>query len=43
MTDITIVGSAPEIDEIKRVVQLYVEGFQDGIEKLEELTILTGF
>jgi hypothetical protein len=36
MTDITIVGSAPEIDEIKRVVQLYVEGFQDGIEKLEE-------
>lgn len=36
MTDVTIVGDAPEIDEIKRVVQLYVDGFQGGIEKLEE-------
>ncbi|MFU1518938.1 nuclear transport factor 2 family protein [Vreelandella alkaliphila] len=36
MTDVTIVGDAPEIDEIKHVVQLYVDGFQGGIEKLEE-------
>lgn len=36
MTDVTIVGDAPEIDEIKRVVQLYVDGFQGGREKLEE-------
>ncbi|RUR31414.1 nuclear transport factor 2 family protein [Vreelandella nanhaiensis] len=36
MTDITIVGDAPEIDEIKRVVQLYVDGFQGRREKLEE-------
>lgn len=36
MTNITVVGDAPEIDEIKRVVQLYVDGFQGGIEKLQE-------
>ena len=36
MTNITVVGDAPEIDEIKRVVQLYVDGFQGGREKLEE-------
>lgn len=36
MTDITVVGDAPEIGEIKRVVQLYVDGFQGGREKLEE-------
>lgn len=36
MTDITVVGDAPEIDEIKRVVQLYVDGFQGAREKLEE-------
>jgi len=36
MTDVTVVGDAPEIDEIKRVVQLYVDGFQGGIEKLQE-------
>lgn len=36
MTDITIVGDAPEIDEIKRVVQLYVDGFQGGRAKLKE-------
>lgn len=36
MTDATIIGDAPEIDEIKRVVQLYVDGFQCGREKLEE-------
>lgn len=34
MTDITIVGDAPEIDEIKRVVQLYVDGFQGSRGKL---------
>lgn len=36
MADITVVGDAPEIDEIKRVVQLYVDGFQGSREKLEE-------
>ncbi|MDP3534685.1 MAG: nuclear transport factor 2 family protein [Halomonas sp.] len=36
MTNVTVVGDAPEIDEIKRVVQLYVDGFQGGIEKLQE-------
>lgn len=36
MTNITVVGDAPEIDEIKRVVQLYVDGFQGGMEKLQE-------
>ncbi|WP_035581648.1 nuclear transport factor 2 family protein [Halomonas sp. TG39a] len=36
MTDITVVGDAPEIDEIKRVVQLYVDGFQGGMEKLNQ-------
>ncbi|WP_286903194.1 nuclear transport factor 2 family protein [Vreelandella sedimenti] len=36
MTNATAVGNAPEIDEIKRVVQLYVDGFQGGIEKLQE-------
>lgn len=36
MTNITVVGDAPEIDEIKRVVQLYVDGFQDGMGKLQE-------
>ncbi|MCC5902202.1 MAG: nuclear transport factor 2 family protein [Halomonas sp.] len=36
MTDIKIMGDAPEIDEIKRVVQLYVDGFQGGIEKLQQ-------
>ena len=36
MTDITIMGDAPEIDEIQRVVQLYVDGFQGGMEKLQE-------
>lgn len=34
--DITIVGDAPEIGEIKRVVQLYVDGFQGRRDKLEE-------
>ncbi|PCF96432.1 nuclear transport factor 2 family protein [Vreelandella nigrificans] len=36
MTNATVVGNAPEIDEIKRVVQLYVDGFQGSIEKLQE-------
>ncbi|AQU84343.1 MULTISPECIES: nuclear transport factor 2 family protein [unclassified Halomonas] len=36
MTDIKIMGDAPEIDEIKRVVQLYVDGFQGGMEKLQQ-------
>lgn len=36
MTNATVVGNAPEIDDIKRVVQLYVNGFQGGIEKLRE-------
>ncbi|RBI66602.1 hypothetical protein DQ400_12520 [Vreelandella sulfidaeris] len=36
MTKITVVGDAPENDEIKRVVQLYVDGFQGGMEKLQE-------
>lgn len=36
MTNVTVVGDAPEIDEIKRVVQLYVDGFQGAIEKLQE-------
>ncbi|MGQ7263015.1 nuclear transport factor 2 family protein [Vreelandella sp. V005] len=36
MTNIPVVGDAPEIDEIKRVVQLYVDGFQGGMEKLQE-------
>ncbi|WFE70266.1 nuclear transport factor 2 family protein [Halomonas sp. M1] len=36
MTETTVVGDAPEIEEIKRVVQLYVDGFQGGREKLEE-------
>lgn len=36
MANVTVVGNAPEIDEIKRVVQLYVDGFQGGREKLEE-------
>lgn len=36
MTNVTVVGDAPEINEIKRVVQLYVDGFQGSREKLEE-------
>ena len=36
MTNVTVVGDAPEIDEIKRVVQLYVDGFQGSMEKLQE-------
>lgn len=36
MTNITVVGNAPDLDEIKRVVQLYVDGFQGRQEKLEE-------
>ncbi|SDM92400.1 nuclear transport factor 2 family protein [Vreelandella arcis] len=36
MTNTAVVGEAPEIDEIKRVVQLYVDGFQGGREKLQE-------
>lgn len=36
MTNVTVVGDALEVDEIKRVVQLYVDGFQGGMEKLQE-------
>lgn len=36
MADTTVVGDAPEINEIKRVVQLYVDGFQGSRNKLEE-------
>ncbi len=36
MTNVTVVGDAPEIEKIKHVVQLYVDGFQGGREKLEE-------
>lgn len=36
MTDVTVLGDTPEIDKIKRVVQLYVDGFQGGVEKLQE-------
>nr|WP_298057314.1 nuclear transport factor 2 family protein [uncultured Halomonas sp.] len=36
MANVTVVGDAPEIDEIKRVVQLYVDGFQGSMEKLQE-------
>ncbi|RUR45110.1 nuclear transport factor 2 family protein [Vreelandella populi] len=36
MTNITVVGDASEVDEIKRVVQLYVDGFQGDMEKFQE-------
>ena len=36
MADTTVVGDAPDIDEIKRVVQLYVDGFRGNRQKLEE-------
>lgn len=36
MNNATTVGNAFEIDEIKHVVQLYVDGFQGGMEKLQE-------
>ncbi|ATH77352.1 nuclear transport factor 2 family protein [Vreelandella hamiltonii] len=36
MADTTLVGDAPDIDEIKRVVQLYVDGFRGSRQKLEE-------
>lgn len=36
MANITVVGDVPEVEEIKRVVQLYVDGFQGGMEKLQE-------